>query len=239
MTVSLEAEAQQLMRCNPALAILVQRYGVLTYDHYEHPYEGLVCSIIAQQLSDKSFRTILSRIPDDVIDSPDHMLIALRKQALLHGLGAYQDPEVAKILPLPNTKINTLRSLSEAFIAGRINYSDLLAMTRAERHAFLTNFKGIGPWTLDMLDIFVFGESNIFPINDYGIQKALARIHGYRIEDIEPERLEMLCNIYKESVAPFGTCATIYLWELNKDSNEALEEIFPPAIRVIKEPQYE
>jgi 3-methyladenine DNA glycosylase/8-oxoguanine DNA glycosylase len=71
----------------------------------------------------------------------------------------------------------------------------------------LTEVKGIGRWTAEMLLIFRLGRLDVLPVDDYGIRKAMQR--AYRMRSLpKPERMRRLAERWR----PYRTVACWYLW---------------------------
>jgi DNA-3-methyladenine glycosylase II len=80
-------------------------------------------------------------------------------------------------------------------------------MTDAEVVAELTQVKGIGVWTAEMILIFSLGRPDVWPVDDLGIRTAVQRAYGL------PERpgragLERIAAPWR----PHRTLASRYLW---------------------------
>ncbi len=74
----------------------------------------------------------------------------------------------------------------------------------------LTAFKGVGPWTAEMILIFYLARPDVFPATDLGIRR------GYRISfdlDALPSPAALLAHA--ESWRPYRTVAAWYLWRAN------------------------
>ena len=76
----------------------------------------------------------------------------------------------------------------------------------------LTEIHGIGAWTAEMTLIFCLGRKDVLSLSDFGIRKGLSILHGIDIKDITVMRK------YKELYSPFGTVASIYLWEIKENN---------------------
>ena len=84
------------------------------------------------------------------------------------------------------------------------NYSE---MTDEEVHNHFITFRGIGPWTSEMLMIFSLLRPNVFSIGDIGLVKAV-KILNPRIQTKEDVLIEA------ERWSPYKTAASWYLWRM-------------------------
>jgi DNA-3-methyladenine glycosylase II len=89
-------------------------------------------------------------------------------------------------------------------------------MTDAEIVERLTQVRGIGPWTVEMLLIFRLGRPDVLPTTDYGVRKGFA-LTFQRIPKTRPlaaddlPKPEILLKRGKRW-APFRSVASWYLW---------------------------
>jgi len=89
-------------------------------------------------------------------------------------------------------------------------------MTDAEIVERLTEVRGIGPWTVEMLLIFRLGRPDVLPVSDYGVRKGFAltfqRLPKTRtLEAADLPKPEVLLKRGKRW-APFRSVASWYLW---------------------------
>jgi DNA-3-methyladenine glycosylase II len=89
-------------------------------------------------------------------------------------------------------------------------------MTDAEIVERLTQVRGIGPWTVEMLLIFRMGRPDVLPVTDYGVRKGFA-LTFQRLPKTRPLAAEDLPKpeiLLKRGKrwAPFRSVASWYLW---------------------------
>jgi len=71
----------------------------------------------------------------------------------------------------------------------------------------LTEVRGIGRWTVEMLLIFRLGRTDVLPVDDFGVRKGFQQI--YRLRDL-PTKQQMLKK--GEKWRPWRSIASWYLW---------------------------
>ena len=75
--------------------------------------------------------------------------------------------------------------------------------------AQLTEIKGVGKWTVEMILMFVLSREDILPVHDLGIQHGIKQLYG-----ITSEKKELFKDM--ESIAepwrPYRSIACLYLW---------------------------
>jgi methylated-DNA-[protein]-cysteine S-methyltransferase len=187
-----------LRRADPKLAKVIDRVGAYAMNKQSSKttFEALARSIVYQQLSGKAAATIFGRVIDAIGGtlSPEAVLAASDKT--LRGAG------------LSRSKMLSIRDLAEKTIAGKIPpISRLLKMDSEKIIETLTEVRGIGRWSVEMLLMFRLGRRDVLPVSDYGIRKGVMLLHGLR-------ELPSLDEVAKhgEKWQPHRTIASWYLW---------------------------
>jgi DNA-3-methyladenine glycosylase II len=132
--------------------------------HNSH-FETIIFAVIGQQLSGKAADTITHRLISKT-GSPV-------KPTKILKLGHEQLREVG----LSNAKARTILELSQAIVAG-FKLEDVDELTDELVLNELTQFWGIGRWTVEMFLMFRLGRLDIWPIGDLGVRKGWAIIQG-------------------------------------------------------------
>ena len=76
--------------------------------------------------------------------------------------------------------------------------------------ACLTEIKGIGRWTVEMLLMFAMGREDVFPVDDLGIQQAMIKLYSIEVESKKDLKLKM--NEIALKWRPYRTYACLHLW---------------------------
>lgn len=159
----------------------------------------LCASIMSQQLSTKVAEVIFRRFlelyggaeptPEQIVATP---LEALR------GIG------------LSNAKSNYVLNVAQFAIDRKLDDKKLKKMANEDVIELLTQIKGVGKWTVEMLLMFTLGREDVFAVDDYGIQVAMKKI--YKLDD--SNKKEMQENMLKISKkwSPYRTYACLHLW---------------------------
>jgi DNA-3-methyladenine glycosylase II len=202
------AEAIAHLRAADAkLASLIDRVGLFTLrlDSSPSPFESLLESILYQQLHGKAAATIHRRVREYFGGDPTPQLL----------LDTPDDP--LRAAGVSGNKIKALRDLARRTLDGTVpTHAAIRKMSDAEILIRLTEVRGIGPWTIEMLLIFRMGRPDVLPVTDYGIRKGYAltflRLPKSRaIEAADLPKPEVLFKRGKRW-APFRSVASWYLW---------------------------
>ena len=184
----------ELAQTDPVMAGFVQRYSSSRLVSRGDPFATLVRSIVGQQISVKAAGSVWARLLDAVpLITPEAILST--SQEALRGCG------------LSLRKTEYLGDLARHFSTGEIDSARWICMTDAEIIAELTGVRGIGVWTAEMFLIFNQMRPDVFPLDDVGLQKAVA-VHY--CSGARPVRRELLA--LGEAWRPWRSVATWYLW---------------------------
>jgi DNA-3-methyladenine glycosylase II len=167
-------------------------------------YFDLLKSIVSQQLSVKAADVIFKRFIA-LFDLQYPMPEILREI----------DLETLRSAGLSAQKARYLQNV--AHFALQNNLSDMVwdLLSNDEIISFLTQIKGVGVWTAQMLLIFSLSRTDVFPVDDLGIQQAMQRL--FQIEEVNPRKFKVQIQELSEPWRPYRTVACQYLWRW-KDS---------------------
>jgi len=167
-------------------------------------YYDLLESIVSQQLSvkvaDVIFKRFLNLFPDNY---PHPNLVIAIEFDKLRSVG------------LSGQKAGYLQNVAQFAIDNDLEKIDWAALSDEEIISFLTQIKGVGKWTVQMLLMFTLARPDIFPIDDLGIQQGMQRL--FKIEEQNPRLLKIKMIELAEPWRPWRTVACRYLWRW-KDS---------------------
>jgi DNA-3-methyladenine glycosylase II len=193
------AASRALAEADPRMAETIARIGppTLTLRPVE-TLPGLLRSIVFQQLSTKAAATIHGRVLEAFGDGE-----TLDPEAL-----AAAPDEALRACGLSRAKTAAARDLVARHRAGTLpTRAELLAMPDDEVVRRLTEVRGVGPWTAQMVLLFNLGRPDVWPTTDLGVQEGHRIIHGL---DARPTPREM--TAIGEPYAPWRSVAAWYGW---------------------------
>jgi DNA-3-methyladenine glycosylase II len=204
---------RELAAADPKLGKLITRAGPFTLRvaSAQSPFQALVESIVYQQLHGKAAATIHRRL--------------LESFHPICGLGNHPDPQ--HLLDCPNEQLRAaglshnkalaIRDLASKTLDGTV--PTLARIRRMSDEAIiehLTQVRGIGKWTVEMLLIFRLGRPDILPVDDYGVRKGFALTFGKLkpTDKVTPADLPKPDVMHKraERWRPWRSIASWYLW---------------------------
>ena len=111
---------------------------------------------------------------------------------------------------LSNAKANYVLNVCRFFIEEKITDDRLHKMSNEEIIKYLSQIKGVGQWTVEMILMFTLGREDIFAVDDLGIQQAICKLYKIDATDKKAMKQKMLTISAKWS--PYRTYACRYLW---------------------------
>jgi len=118
--------------------------------------------------------------------------------------------ETLRSIGLSNAKANYVLNVCNFFIEEKITDAMLYKMSNEEVIRYLTQIKGVGQWTVEMILMFTLGREDVFAVDDLGIQQALCKLYNIDAADKKAMKAQMLAVSNKWS--PYRTYACRYLW---------------------------
>ena len=163
-------------------------------------YYSLIGSIVSQQLSTKVVKIIWRRFTDLFEDGyPEAESLLSKDHDVLRGIG------------LSNNKARYVKNVAEFKLANDMSFDYLQSMEDEEIINYLTEIKGVGRWTVQMILMFPMDRPNVFPVDDLGIQNAMKSLYNIKLEKKELKlKMNEIANVWH----PHKTVASKYLWEL-------------------------
>ncbi len=164
----------------------------------------LCASIMSQQLSTKVADVIYKRFLELYGGKePTPRQITATPHEVLRGIG------------LSNAKANYVHNVAAFIAEHKITDKKLDKMGDQEIIDLLTQIKGVGRWTVEMLLMFTLGREDVFAIDDLGIQQGMAKVYGLDMTDKKALKEQMLKISAKWS--PYRTWGCVFMWD-SKDN---------------------
>lgn len=177
---------------SPALGDALTRLGPVAFtpDDSQPLGECLARSVAGQQLSVKAARTIWGRVEAAAGETP--LMDFLREQ----------NTERLRACGLSGAKTAAVCAIASEARAGGLDRDELRYLSSADRAKHLTQIKGVGPWTADMVNIFFFGEEDIWPDGDIAARNTLRNLTSPRRKTARTA----------ERFAPHRSRLALYMW---------------------------
>ena len=198
---------------------LLEGHSPLSISKRKEIHFYLISSIMSQQLSTKVAETIRNRflaLYGDRIPRPEEVLATPFET--LRGIG------------LSNAKARYVHNVAQFAVEQGMDHRKLGKMDNEEVIAYLTQIKGVGRWTAEMLLMFGLGREDVFAIDDWGVQNAM--IHLYKLDRTEKKAFRENLLRISAKWSPYRTYACMHLWRW-KD-NKPVAPTATPLVTAVK-----
>ena len=108
---------------------------------------------------------------------------------------------------LSRQKVIGIKSLANRIIDKSFNPKIIIKMNDEEAINYLSSLRQIGRWSAEMILLFTYNRSNIWPVQDIGLLRAISKNYNKRY--LPPEKF---VNLLKKRFSPYCSVATWYLW---------------------------
>lgn len=159
----------------------------------------LCASIMSQQLSTKVAEVLFKRFLELYgKKEPTPPQIAATPHTTLRALG------------LSNAKAQYVLNVAQFVQEHKLTDKALAQMDNEAVINLLTQIKGVGRWTVEMLLMFTLGREDVFAPDDYGIQQAMIKL--YKLDGSNKKSLKENMVKIAERWQPYRTYACMHLW---------------------------
>lgn len=184
---------------DPVLKPIVEQIVLPQLYFQDNVFKELTESIISQQLSTKVAATITKRFhlllgtdyptPEDVLD---------------------KETEEKRSIGLSYQKVGYMDNIARFWLEHNLTSVKWSEVPDEEIMKLLTQIKGVGKWTVEMVLIFSLLRKDIFPYDDLGIRQQMVRL--YNLESTGKQLIKDMEEI-AESWRPYRSVASRYLWK--------------------------
>ena len=156
---------------------------------------SLCKSIIGQQISVAAANSVFSKFEKKCKGKINPKIINKLSSLSLKKCG------------LSRQKVKGIKDLAKKMINKEFKPELIKKMSDEEAIEYLSNLKQIGRWSAEMVLLFTFNRSNIWPLQDIGLLRAIS--NNYNKNYFPPKTF--LNKLYKK-FTPYCSVATWYLW---------------------------
>jgi 3-methyladenine DNA glycosylase/8-oxoguanine DNA glycosylase len=202
------AAAEAMLAADSRLGPIVRRVGScrLAPEQPSSIFAALLRSIVYQQLHGRAAASIHTRVRAlfPIPDNPAAVDLAAISDGALRAAG------------LSRGKLAAVRDLGARVQAGELpDVEQAVALPDEELVRQLTVVRGIGPWTVHMLQIFHLGRPDVWPTADFGVRSAVQKLWRKRRLPDDPF-MERVARRWR----PWRSVASWYLWRSHELRDE-------------------
>jgi len=194
------------LKKDPILARIVDTPIDFSKHLHANSFSALLSSIVSQQLSVKAAATIHGRFVD-IFDSegfgPEEVLA--------------KSHEKLRAVGLSNQKAKYVKNVSQFYLDHKITDAHLEKLDDNEVIKLLSQIKGVGTWTVQMIMMFHLGREDVFPVDDLSIQQKTTAL--YKLEGPLKETKKKM-HVIAENWKPYRSYASRLLWAYQLENQE-------------------
>ena len=190
-------EEEYLRQKDKKLKKIIDTNGHIVFKpNKKNQFDTLVGIVISQFISTKAANSIYKNIRENF------------NSAYLNEKH-FKDLKINEIkkLGLSTNKARTIKEISNLYLSKKIK--DLSNLSNKELHQTLLSVFGIGPWSVNMFEIFSIGKLDVFSSKDAGLRLAMNN-SGM----IEPESNWDKYDSYAQKWSPYRSIASLHLGKL-------------------------
>ena len=178
---------------------LIDLHGPFTLIKRKNICTWLCASIMSQQLSTKVAKVIHQRFIDlyEGKEPTPEQIVAT-------------SPEVLRSIGLSNAKTGYVQNVARFALEQGMDHRKLHKMENEEVIEYLTQIKGVGRWTVEMLLMFALSREDVFALDDLGIQNAMIGL--YKLDPTNKKKFKEDMLRVSQKWSPYRTYACLALW---------------------------
>jgi len=186
---------------------LIDQQGIHKLEAHPNICLRLCVSVMSQQLSTKVAAVFHQRF-----------------RAIFKG----RDPKPKQILAVPYEKLRSIglshakatyvHNIARFAMKEELTAEKLMAMSDQEAIDYLSQIKGVGRWTAEMLLMFTMAREDLFALDDLGLQQSMMKLYKLDNSNKKQFREEMIRIANRWT--PYRTYACLYLWGWKDNSPE-------------------
>ena len=184
-----------LSKKDKVMKILIKKYNDTTLSSRKDIFYSLCKSIIGQQISVAAANSVFKKFSNACKSKITPKRVRKLSLTKLKKCG------------LSRQKAKGIKELSVKFINKSFNPKLIKNMNDEDAIQYLSTLRQIGRWSAEMILLFTFNRSNIWPIQDIGLLRAIS--NNYKKKYLPPQKF---VSHLKNKFTPYCSVATWYLW---------------------------
>ena len=203
-----EKEIDYLRSRDPRMAEVIDKIGVVRRRVIPDVFAALVHSIVGQQISTKAHESIWRKVEETVGEVSPKNILAI-------------SPELLQSVGISFRKVEYIRDAARRFESGEFDVLSFDSMSDEQVIEKLTQLKGVGVWSAEMLMLFSMQRPDVLSFGDLAILRGLRMIYHHRRID------RRLFEKYRRRFSPCNSVASLYLWAVAGGAIEGMKDYAP------------
>lgn len=191
-----DTEIEYLKKKDKKLGAAIEQIGFIQRETKPDTFFAIINSIISQQISRKAADTVVERL---------HTILG---QITPENI-AFADDSVIQKCGMSMKKVEYIKGITNAVLSGKLDLNEIRTLPDDEVIKRLVALPGIGVWTAEMLLLFSFSRPDIVSYGDLAIRRGMMNLYG--LKELTKEKFLR----YRKRYSPYGSVASLYLWQLS------------------------
>lgn len=162
-----EVETGWLASRDPALGEAIERVGHIERMVNPDIFSSLASSIVGQQISNAALATVWGRMEGLLVDVTPQRVVEVGEQGL-------------RSCGMSGRKAGFIEGVAEEIVSGRFDVEALRDATDEDAIARLTQLRGVGRWTAEMLLIFCLERPDVVAYDDLALRRGVRMLYHHR-----------------------------------------------------------
>ena len=187
-----------LSKKDKVMSFLISKYkspSEIVLSSRKNVFFSLCKSIIGQQISVAAANSVFLKFKKKCKNKINAKMVNKLSTVQLKSCG------------LSRQKVKGIKSLAKQILNKTFNPKVISSMSDEEAIIYLSKLRQIGRWSAEMILLFTYNRSNIWPIQDIGLLRAISK--NYKKEYLPSGTY---VNLLKKRFSPYCSVATWYLW---------------------------
>tara|TARA_Y100000992_G_C21260179_1_gene490838 strand:- start:1204 stop:1797 length:594 start_codon:yes stop_codon:yes gene_type:complete len=194
--LKLSIKEEYLRQKDPKLKNIIDINGHIVFKpKTDNQFDSLVGIVISQFISTKASNSIYQKIKEHF--NVDNLNETHFQRLTINDI---------KKLGLSTNKAKTIKNLSKLYLNQTMG--DLTHLNDENLNDKLLSVFGIGPWSINMFEIFCIGKLDVFSSKDAGLRLAM---NNY--EMVKPDSNWEMYDEYASRWSPYKSVASLHLWK--------------------------
>ena len=189
------SRAKKYLNKDKVMKKLIIKYNDKTLTTRKNIFLSLCKSIIGQQISVAAANSVFLRFNKACKGKINPKIVC---KISTHNL---------KKCGLSRQKVKGIKELAKKFVNKTFNPNVIKKMSDEDAILYLSELRQIGRWSAEMILLFTYNRSDIWPVQDIGLLRAISK--NYKKKYLPPMSY---VNKLKKRFSPYCSVATWYLW---------------------------
>lgn len=203
------------------LAKAIEKIGTITREGERDIFASVIHHIIAQQISTKAQASIWARFCALFSEMQSERTSKVKKvqsadsqskqkaQALLAI-----DIDKIRACGISSRKAQYILDFAHKVQSGEFDIEAVAKMSDEKAIESLIKLRGIGVWTAEMILLFCLQRKDILSYDDLALQRGLKMLYALKCEGKNGKIPKEVFATYRARFSPYGSIASLYLWEI-------------------------